>query len=311
MLRRSASPGAVAASYLELAGRPVPFERWPEVRGALRVNAPLSSGMGRLFDAVAALLGVRESVTFEGQAAIELELLAGGVAAAPYDWRFGAGADLVAAVDDDLRDGRPAAEIAAAFHETVARASAEACAEAAGEASGETVALSGGSFQNLRLLASTRAHLERLGFRVLSHRIVPPNDGGLSYGQAAVAAAQTPEPGPEPGSGGDGCVTFSVRKLSRSQNEDERRPPGGDRRSSLCEALIVRARSDLAREVRPLDDGLRSLRLLDDLLRLPSVDDLLRLPRTAAALTCAITWLETGPTLVPFGSVPTAVATFR
>ncbi len=179
-------PWRSAAVHLELAGRPVPFERWPLVRASLQVNAPLSSGMGRLFDAAAALLGLRETVTFEGQAAIELELLAGDVDAGPYPWRFGDGAGLIASVHDDLAAGRPRAEIAAAFHETVAAGSAEACAET-GEAG--TVVLSGGSFQNLRLAAATRRRLERLGFRVLTHRLVPPNDGGISYGQAAVAAA--------------------------------------------------------------------------------------------------------------------------
>jgi hydrogenase maturation protein HypF len=179
-------PWRMAASYLELAGRPVPYERWAQVRESLRVNAPLSSGMGRLFDAVAALLGLRETVTFEGQAAIELELLAGQTAAEPYAWRFGDGAELVAAVHDDLAAGRPRSEIAAAFHEAVAAAAATACAEAGEE---RTVVLSGGTFQNLRLVASTRRNLEELGFRVLTHRLVPPNDGGISYGQAAVAAA--------------------------------------------------------------------------------------------------------------------------
>jgi hydrogenase maturation protein HypF len=181
-------PWRVAAAYLEAADRPVPFERWPLVRESLKVNAPLSSGMGRLFDAVAALLGVREEVTYEGQAAIELEQLAGDTPAEPYEWRFGDGAALVGAVHDDLAAGRGQEEIAAAFHEAVAAASAEACAEAAEP---RTVVLSGGSFQNLRLLGSTRARLERLGFRVLTHRRVPPNDGGISYGQAAVAAVRT------------------------------------------------------------------------------------------------------------------------
>ena len=180
-------PWRVAASYLEQAGRPVPFERWEVVRHALKVNAPLSSGMGRLFDAVAALLGVRETVTYEGQAAVELEQLAGETSANPYPWRFGAGAELVAAVHDDLAAGRPRPEIAAAFHETVAAGAAVACAEAA---SPRTVVLSGGSFQNLRLLGSTRRRLGELGFEVLTHRVVPPNDGGISYGQAAVAASR-------------------------------------------------------------------------------------------------------------------------
>jgi hydrogenase maturation protein HypF len=182
-------PWRSAAAYLERAGRPVPFERWDRVRQSLAVNAPLSSGMGRLFDAVSALLGIRERVTYEGQAAIELEWLAEGAEAAPYGCRVEdgriAGSDLVAAAYDDLAAGRPGTEIAAAFHEGVAAAAAAAC-ELAKEP--RTVVLSGGSFQNLRLLTSTRRGLEALGFRVLTHRLVPPGDGGISYGQAAVAA---------------------------------------------------------------------------------------------------------------------------
>ncbi|MBA2293814.1 MAG: carbamoyltransferase HypF, partial [Actinobacteria bacterium] len=181
-------PWRMAAVYLERADRPVPFERWPLVRKALNVNAPLSSGMGRLFDAVAAVLGVRDETSYEGQAAIELEQLASDRRADPYPWRFGDGAALVRAVHDDLAAGRAREEIAAAFHESVAAGAAEACA-AAGEP--RTVVLSGGTFQNVRLLAATTTRLEAHGFRVLSHRLVPPNDGGLSFGQAAVAAART------------------------------------------------------------------------------------------------------------------------
>jgi hydrogenase maturation protein HypF len=181
-------PWRTCASYLEAAKRPVPFERWAVVRESLKVNAPLSSGMGRLFDAVATLLGVREEVMYEGQAAIELEQLAGGVSVKPYAWSFGDGPALVGLVHDELAEGRSRSEIAAAFHETVALAAARACAERGGL---DTVALSGGTFQNVRLLGATRRHLECMGFRVLSHRSVPPNDGGISYGQAAVAAART------------------------------------------------------------------------------------------------------------------------
>ncbi|MGH3002516.1 MAG: carbamoyltransferase HypF [Gaiellaceae bacterium] len=179
-------PWRVAAVHLERAGLEVPWERWPEVRASLAVNAPLSSGMGRLFDAVAALLGVRDEVSYEGQAAIELEQLAGDTPADPYAWRFGETTSLVTDCYKDLLSDRPRAEIAAAFHETVATGAAAACAEAAEP---RTVVLSGGTFQNLRLLDSTRTRLEAEGFRVLSHRLVPPNDGGISYGQAAVAAA--------------------------------------------------------------------------------------------------------------------------
>ena len=133
------------------------------------------------------MLGLRERVTYEGQAAIELEQLAGGHPATPYPWRFGDGAALAGMVYDDESEGRPRHEIAAAFHETIAGAVAEACAELAEP---RTVVLSGGTFQNLRLLASTRSRLEAAGFRVLTHRLAPPNDGWISYGQAAVACAR-------------------------------------------------------------------------------------------------------------------------
>jgi hydrogenase maturation protein HypF len=184
-------PWRTAAAHLERAGRPVPWERWELVRQSLAVNAPLSSGAGRLFDACAAVLAVRERISYEGQAAIELEHLAGDVEAPPYacavDGGLIRGAELVAAAHDDLAAGRHRCEIAAAFHEGVAAAFAAACAAAAGP---RTVALSGGCLQNVRLLASLRRRLEEEGFRVLSHAAVPPNDAGVSYGQAAVAAAR-------------------------------------------------------------------------------------------------------------------------
>jgi hydrogenase maturation protein HypF len=181
-------PWRVAAAQLERAGLPVRWSRWERVRESMKLDPPRSSGMGRLFDAVAAVLGVRDTVSYEGQAAIELEHLAGDAAAEPYPWRFGATTDLVTACYLELERGRTRAEIAARFHETIAAGAAQACAEA-GEP--RTVVLSGGTFQNLRLLESTRRRLEGLGFRVLSHRLVPPNDGGISYGQAAVAARRT------------------------------------------------------------------------------------------------------------------------
>jgi hydrogenase maturation protein HypF len=185
-------PWRTAASYLEAAGRPVPWERWALVRQSLDVNAPLSSGAGRLFDAASALLGVRERVSYEGQAAVELEHLAADVPADAYPCRIENGvihgSDLIAAAHDDLRAGRDRAEIAGAFHEGVAAAFASACVSAAGDT--RTVVLSGGCLQNLRLLESLRTRLEHEGLRVLTHASVPPNDGGVSYGQVVVAAAR-------------------------------------------------------------------------------------------------------------------------
>ena len=184
-------PWRMAAAYLERAARPVPWERWRLVRQALRVNAPLASGAGRLLDAVAALLGVREEISYEGQAAIELEALAGSVEAGAYACRrtdeIIHGADLVRCAHDDLDAGRSRAQIAAAVHEGLAAAFAGACADAG---SPGTVVLSGGCLQNVRLATSLRRRLEAHGYRVLAHRRVPPGDGGISYGQAAVAAAR-------------------------------------------------------------------------------------------------------------------------
>ena len=184
-------PWRVAGAYLERADRPVPFPRWPLVRESLKVNAPLASGAGRLLDAVASVLGVRDVVSYEGQAAIELEQLAGEAPAAAYPCRrvagVIAGSDLVRAAYDDLADGRSRDQIAAAVHEGLASAFAAACADA-GDA--DTVVLSGGCLQNVRLARSLARQLDDHGFRVLTHRAVPPNDGGLAYGQAAVAAAR-------------------------------------------------------------------------------------------------------------------------
>jgi hydrogenase maturation protein HypF len=141
--------------------------------------------MGRLFDAVAAVLGVRERISYEGQAAIELERLAEHGHAVAWEWRFGDGTELVTLCHKHLRDGMPREDVARAFHETVAVAAAEACVETG---SCLPVVLSGGTFQNRLLARATRRWLEAWGFRVLEHERVPANDGGVAFGQAAVAA---------------------------------------------------------------------------------------------------------------------------
>ena len=161
------------------------------------LNAPLASSMGRLFDAAAAILGVRTTSTFEGQAAMELESLAGVRPAQPLPFPLGHGSDgwildpvpLLDALAERRARGDDVAELAAVFHESVAAAADSAAAHVAAAAGTGIVALGGGCFQNARLLISLRARLEARGLHVLVPRQLSPNDGAISYGQAAVAAA--------------------------------------------------------------------------------------------------------------------------
>ena len=161
------------------------------------LNAPYTTSVGRLFDVVAALAGVRERSSFEGQAAMELEFAAEEVAdATPYplvlrgsapivvDWE-----PLLLEVVADRRRGAPVAVVSARFHEALARLAAELALRAGVPA----VALAGGCFQNLRLATSTRRRLEAAGFTVHSPSLAPPNDGGLSLGQAWVVTRRWQE----------------------------------------------------------------------------------------------------------------------
>ena len=157
------------------------------------VNAPPTTSAGRLFDAVAALVGVRDEVRYEGQAAIELEQCADSGERAAYPMSFAAGvldgADLIRAVVSDLGRAVPPPVISARFHRGLAAATVHAAATIARAESLDTVALSGGVFQNVLLLTLVADDLEKQGLRVLTHTQVPCNDGGISLGQAAVAAS--------------------------------------------------------------------------------------------------------------------------
>jgi hydrogenase maturation protein HypF len=165
----------------------------------------LTTSVGRLFDAVAALVGLRSQVTYEGQAAIELEGLARSVhrtsaptypteiveATGPGDLDVLDPSPLVAAVLTELERGTDRSVIAAGFHEALGRATASLGARLCRRHGLDTVALSGGVFQNARFSDIVEDALAAEGLTVLVHESVPPNDGGISIGQAAIAAFGT------------------------------------------------------------------------------------------------------------------------
>ena len=200
-------PWRMALSCLAAAGEPAdPIEARVAPRDLDLVrrqldrglNAPRTSSCGRLFDAVASILGVRDRVTYEGQAAIELEWRAAesrARGAYPVELAAEGGrwivriAPVISGVAADRRRGVPAADIARRFHSTLVEAIRRTCGRLREESGLGRVVLSGGVFMNEILLAESVAGLEADGFAVFRHRRVPPNDGGLCLGQLAVAAA--------------------------------------------------------------------------------------------------------------------------
>jgi hydrogenase maturation protein HypF len=143
---------------------------------------------------VAALCGLRATVTYEGQAAAELEAVCDPHERAGYPLPVGDGTlldarETIRAVARDVAAGAPAGVVSARFHRALADAVARACVEVAGRSRTDLVVLSGGVFQNARLLAWASTRLDAAGLRVLVPERLPPNDGGISYGQAAIAAA--------------------------------------------------------------------------------------------------------------------------
>ena len=161
-----------------------------------RLNSPLTSSCGRLFDAVAALIGLRQRVSYEGQAAIELEAIAEAAASAevyPFDIAREEEVQVVdfremlRAVVTDVVAGRPRDEIARCFHNTMAAMVAGVCMKIRTETGMDRVVLSGGVFQNKLLSESVFTLLADNGFHVYTQRLAPPNDGGLALGQAIIA----------------------------------------------------------------------------------------------------------------------------
>jgi hydrogenase maturation protein HypF len=198
-------PWRMACSWRLAAGgdarplRGVDEERWRAIArmADTGMESPPTTAVGRLFDAVAALCGLRLEVSYDGQAAIELEAACDSSERGAYPLRAVAGVldarETILAIDRDVSRGLAAGTIATRFHHALADATAAECAQLAEDRGLATVVLSGGSFQNRRLLERTSAALERAGLRVLVPERLPPNDGGISFGQAAIAAARFAE----------------------------------------------------------------------------------------------------------------------
>ena len=159
-----------------------------------QIQTVQTSSSGRLFDAVAALVGLASEVTFEGQAAIGLEMASVSGVDARYPFEIQEVEPMILdfrpmmeAIVKDIVAGRARGEISACFHNTLSSAIVEMCCRIRRSDALDRVCLSGGTFQNLYLLNRTVVELRRRGFGVFFHAIVPANDGGISLGQAVIA----------------------------------------------------------------------------------------------------------------------------
>jgi hydrogenase maturation protein HypF len=160
------------------------------------INAPMTSSLGRLFDGVASICGIRQQVTYEGQAAMELEMMAAETAETGYEYEWETAdvrrilpAPIIRGVVTDVLNKVPIAEIGARFHRTVISLFADLCDVIRNDRGLNRVVLSGGCFQNAILLNGLTQALSEKKFEIFSHRQVPTNDGGIALGQAMVAAA--------------------------------------------------------------------------------------------------------------------------
>jgi len=180
--------------------RRVPPKKIATVRAMIErgIHTVQTSACGRLFDAVASIIGIRDEVNFEAQAAIELETAAHQGVAACYPFEITSAdpweIDVRPAVEKIVSDvlvGQPAGWIAAAFHNTIVEIVIEVCRRLRTAEGVVRVCLSGGTFQNFYLLERAVAGLRREGFEVFLHARVPPNDGGISLGQAVIANARS------------------------------------------------------------------------------------------------------------------------
>lgn len=155
------------------------------------LNAPLTSSVGRLFDAVASLVGIRQMVNYEAQAAIELEAIVdpdeGGIYPFEVSDKMIDPSPVIRSIIEDIHRAVPVSKIAARFHNSISTMLLDICLDMRERFGTSTVVLSGGVWQNMVLLAKTVAILRGSGLEVVHHRKVPSNDGGVSLGQAAIA----------------------------------------------------------------------------------------------------------------------------
>ena len=202
-------PWRMAATYLyrtfgdDFLNLKLPFiqnmdrKAWTTLRRMIETetNSPETSSMGRLFDAVSSLLGLRNAVNYEGQAAIELETIADARCIQGYEFELAANASVIKAeavirrAVEDLLDHRSPQEVSAKFHLGVVHLIVEIARKVRDERRLNRVVMSGGVFQNMFLLNNVCRMLKGDGFEVFTHSRVPTNDGGISLGQAAVAGA--------------------------------------------------------------------------------------------------------------------------
>ena len=220
-------PAAIAAQ--------IDRARWEQVAELARTGmaSPITTSVGRLFDAVAALCGIRLTVSEEGRAAMELEAAAAATERGAYPLPI-TGTEMllldaretVRAIVRDLAGGTSVTVVSARFHNGLAAATAAAVSRLAERRCLDTVVLSGGAFQNRLLLERTSAALRRAGLRVLIPRALPPNDGAIAYGQAAVAAALLARSPAQPAGAHASPSTVSTRRGRTAATACESPIPG-------------------------------------------------------------------------------------
>jgi hydrogenase maturation protein HypF len=196
-------PWRVALAWIQKAG--LEIEHLPDLIGSidrgvldvvqqqidLDINCPLTSSMGRLFDAIATIVGIRSVVNYEAQAAIELEALVDPSETGLYEIEIVEGvidpSPLIRSVISDLKNGMSRSIISAKFHNSLAKMVVGVCEQIRESRGIDQVVLSGGVWQNMALLGKVVPHLRKEGYSVLIHREAPTNDGGIALGQLAVA----------------------------------------------------------------------------------------------------------------------------